>query len=372
MRFTLNSASGRLENMSGGLFIRLRVWNPCSKTKYPLILNIRNNKKEEKKQLKKQSPLFSAEKIDDPLLVIQGANDPRVKKQESDQIVVAARENNVDVKYLVAENEGHGFRQQNNRLAVAAAMEKFFAQHLGGRYQKSVDDNIQKRWDELNRDVNEVTMPDTTGKAEKEKAFPILDGERMKSHGATYGQTIKAGDRTMQMEMSRRVKPGETEGQKAWLVTTTSRLLLAIATADCAPVLLSDPVAGVIGACHAGWRGAVAGIAARTVQTMVERGARPSSLRAHVGPCLSREAFEVGPEVAAQFDAAVVHRREAWPRPHVDLKAAVRRQLSDAGLADDHIEASAHCTLQEDDTFFSHRASGGTTGRMFGAIVLRP
>ena len=156
------------------------------------------------------------------------------------------------------------------------------------------------------------------------------------------------------------------------LVTTTSRLLLAIATADCAPVLLSDPVAGVIGACHAGWRGAVAGIAARTVQTMVERGARPSSLRAHVGPCLSREAFEVGPEVAAQFDAAVVHRREAWPRPHVDLKAAVRRQLSDAGLADDHIEASAHCTLQEDDTFFSHRASGGTTGRMFGAIVLRP
>jgi YfiH family protein len=156
------------------------------------------------------------------------------------------------------------------------------------------------------------------------------------------------------------------------VVTTTPRLLLAIATADCAPVLLADPAAEVVGACHAGWRGAVAGIAARTVQTMVEHGARPSSLRAHVGPCLSREAFEVGPEVAGQFDAAVVHRREAWPKPHVDLKDALRRQLCAAGLTDDHIEMSGHCTLQEDDTFFSHRASGGTTGRMFGAIVLRP
>ena len=196
-------------------------WEPIKKMFYKRVGN--PNTEEGREELKEDSPLFYADNIDDPLLVIQGANDPRVKKQESDQIVVAARENNVDVKYLVAENEGHGFRQQDNRLAVAAAMEKFFAQHLGGRYQKSVDDNIRKRWDELKRDVNEVTMPDTTGKAEKEKAFPIMDAERMKPHGATYAQTIKAGGRTMQMEMSRRVRPGETEGQKAWLVTTSSQ-----------------------------------------------------------------------------------------------------------------------------------------------------
>ncbi|MFP4228425.1 MAG: peptidoglycan editing factor PgeF [Salinivenus sp.] len=156
------------------------------------------------------------------------------------------------------------------------------------------------------------------------------------------------------------------------LVTTTPRLLLAIATADCAPVLLADPAAGVVGACHAGWRGAVSGIAARTVRVMEAHGASPASVRAHIGPCLSREVFEVGPEVAARFDEAVVHHRADWAKPHVDLKAALCQQLSNAGLADDHIEASDHCTLQESDTFFSHRGSGGTTGRMFGAIVLRP
>lgn len=156
------------------------------------------------------------------------------------------------------------------------------------------------------------------------------------------------------------------------LVTTTPRLLLAIATADCAPVLLADSAAGVVGACHAGWRGAVAGIAARTVRAMTAHGASPDAIRAYIGPCLSRAAFEVGPEVAARFDAAVVHRRAEGGKPHVDLKAALRRQLRAAGLADAHIEASGHCTLQENDTFFSHRGSDGPTGRMFGAIVLRP
>lgn len=156
------------------------------------------------------------------------------------------------------------------------------------------------------------------------------------------------------------------------LVTATPRLLLAIATADCAPVLLADPAAGVVGACHAGWRGAVAEVAAATVRAMQKLGATPAGIRAHIGPCLSRDAFEVGPEVAARFDEAVVHHRDAWPRPHVDLKAALRRQLETAGLRGEHVETSDRCTLRESDTFFSHRGAGGTTGRMFGAVALRP
>lgn len=156
------------------------------------------------------------------------------------------------------------------------------------------------------------------------------------------------------------------------LVTTTPGLLLAIATADCAAVLLADPTAGVVGACHAGWRGAAAGVVEKTVAVMEEQGADPAALRAHIGPCLSREAFEVGPEVADQFDDDVVHRQDDWERPHVDLKAAVRRQLEAVGVPPSAIGVSGHCTLQEPDTFFSHRGSGGTTGRMFGAIVLRP
>jgi len=155
------------------------------------------------------------------------------------------------------------------------------------------------------------------------------------------------------------------------LVTTTPGLLLAIAVADCAPVLLADPQHNVVGACHAGWRGTIRRVAADTVATMTDCGAESAQIRAYVGPCLSRKAFEVGPEVAARFDDAVVARPVGADRPHVDLKAALRRQLNEAGVSDDAIEVSAHCTLQETDEFFSHRASGGDTGRMFGAIVLR-
>jgi YfiH family protein len=155
------------------------------------------------------------------------------------------------------------------------------------------------------------------------------------------------------------------------LVTTTAGLLLAVAVADCAAVLLADPIRGVAGACHAGWRGAVRGIVADTVTAMANRGAVPAEIRAYVSPCLSREAFEVGPEVAEQFDPAVVAHPNGTERPHVNLKAALRRQLEDTGLLSSAIEVSDRCTLQEPDHFFSYRASDGPTGRMFGAIVLR-
>jgi copper oxidase (laccase) domain-containing protein len=127
----------------------------------------------------------------------------------------------------------------------------------------------------------------------------------------------------------------------------------------------------VAAACHAGWRGAAARITVDTVSTMENCGAELDELRTHVSPCISLEAFEVGPEVAARFDDAVVHRRDGWDRPHVDLKAVLRGQLEEAGVPVDAIGVSEHSTARETDDFFSHRASGGTTGRMFGAIVLR-
>lgn len=156
------------------------------------------------------------------------------------------------------------------------------------------------------------------------------------------------------------------------LVTTTPGLLLAIATADCAAVLLADPAGGVIGACHAGWRGTTRQIAADMVATMRAQGAEPSRIQAFISPCISKDEFEVGPEVAAEFNEAVVVRSDRENRrPHVDLKLALQRQLEDAGLRTDAIEISSRCTMQETEDFFSHRASGGTTGRMFGAIVQR-
>lgn len=96
-------------------------------------------------RLKRQSPLFSARNITAPLLVIQGANDPRVKQAESDQIVSALRGLGREVEYLVAPDEGHGFRCAENRLVVAVAMERFLAAHLGGRYQEDIPQPLANR-----------------------------------------------------------------------------------------------------------------------------------------------------------------------------------------------------------------------------------
>jgi hypothetical protein len=155
------------------------------------------------------------------------------------------------------------------------------------------------------------------------------------------------------------------------LVTDTPGVLLTIGAADCAAVLLADPEARVVGACHAGWRGATAEIAAATVRAMADRGADAARMRAYVSPCIGLKAFEVGPEVADRFDDAFVHRREGWRRPHVDLKGALRRQLERAGLQADRIEVSPHGTVEDNDLFFSHRADDGTTGRMLGGIHLK-
>lgn len=151
------------------------------------------------------------------------------------------------------------------------------------------------------------------------------------------------------------------------LVTTIPRLLLCLSAADCASVLLTASDGGIVGACHAGWRGAAAGIAGRTVACMANMGAAPGSLHAYISPCISVARFEVGPDVADRFDARFVVRAPG-AKPHVDLKGALVAQLEEAGLAPGAIEVSPHCTHTDTTTFFSHRAEGGVTGRMMGFI----
>ena len=80
------------------------------------------------------SPVYNADKIKAPLFIAQGANDPRVKKSESDQMVEAMRERGVEVEYLVKDNEGHGFRNEENRFEFYEAMEKFLVKHIGGAF----------------------------------------------------------------------------------------------------------------------------------------------------------------------------------------------------------------------------------------------
>jgi len=86
--------------------------------------------------LRSRSPLFKVDRITIPLLIAQGANDPRVKQAESEQIVAAMKEKGIEYEYLLFPDEGHGFAKPENRLRFYAAAERFLATHLGGRYQE--------------------------------------------------------------------------------------------------------------------------------------------------------------------------------------------------------------------------------------------
>ena len=130
------------------------------------------NTAEGKAMLMKQSPLFSANKISVPLMVAQGANDPRVKKAESDQIVIAMRELGLPVEYLCAPDEGHGFRRPENNMAFLAAAEKFLAKHLGGTYQEDMPANIAQRLKEITVDINTVKMPEKIDATKLAGALP--------------------------------------------------------------------------------------------------------------------------------------------------------------------------------------------------------
>jgi len=133
-------------------------WGPIRKMFDVRLGNIDNP--DDVERLKKQSPLFSAKNIKSPLLVIQGANDPRVKQAESDQIVATLRELKRPVEYILASDEGHGFAGKINRMAMIAKIDKFLAKFLGGRSQESYSSEILTRLIELTVDVNSVKMPE--------------------------------------------------------------------------------------------------------------------------------------------------------------------------------------------------------------------
>ncbi len=176
---------------------------------------------EDRKRLKEQSPFFHADQIDDPLLVIQGANDPRVKKQESDQIVVAARENGVPTQYMVAPEEGHGFRKEDNRLAVAAQLERFFGGHLGGRHQTEAASAVQERLDALAVDPNSVTLPDTTATADASdtpSGIAMMDGSKLEPATLSYDATMEMQGRSLDLSSSRTIQSSTVDGTQTWTI----------------------------------------------------------------------------------------------------------------------------------------------------------
>ncbi|MEV0780926.1 peptidoglycan editing factor PgeF [Streptomyces sp. NPDC050428] len=152
------------------------------------------------------------------------------------------------------------------------------------------------------------------------------------------------------------------------VVTTRRGLALAVLTADCVPVLLADPVAGVAAAAHAGRPGMVAGVVPAVVEAMVARGAEPSRITARTGPAVCGRCYEVPEDMRAQVAEAVPESwsETSWGTPAVDVTAGVHAQLAALGV--EHRHPSEICTVESAD-HFSYRRDR-TTGRLAGYVWL--
>lgn len=151
------------------------------------------------------------------------------------------------------------------------------------------------------------------------------------------------------------------------LVTGLPNLVLLIKTADCLPILLWDPPSGAIGACHCGWRGTLAGLAAKTAREMFAVGAKPETTEAWIGPGVCASNYEVSPELLAQFQAAFPGINVSPGGRLLDLKSAARHQLRAAGLGEGRITDSGECTVAN-PRLHSYRRDGENAGRLLTLI----
>jgi dipeptidyl aminopeptidase/acylaminoacyl peptidase len=185
-------------------------WEAARKTFYQRMGD--PNTPDGKARLEKQSPLNSADKIRTPLLVAQGANDPRVNKAESDRIVIALRDRQFPVEYIVAPDEGHGFARPVNNMALMAATEKFFAKYLGGRYQEDMTPEVVTRLKEITVDPKTVVVAKkvTAASADSPKLAVAM-------HPGTYKYQAKLemGGQSMPLNYSTEIK----EENGSWTAT---------------------------------------------------------------------------------------------------------------------------------------------------------
>jgi hypothetical protein len=163
------------------------------------------------------------------------------------------------------------------------------------------------------------------------------------------------------------------------MVTRFPDLALGVLTADCAPILFQDPVAGVIGAAHGGWRGALGGVAEATIERMEVIGAERGRICAAIGPCIARNSYEVGPEFRLRFIAedtdSGMFFAPAFRTGHFmfDLPGYIEHRLTGAGIR--IVQQAYNDTVAEEERFFSYRRSSLRGERAYGrglsAIVLK-
>lgn len=159
------------------------------------------------------------------------------------------------------------------------------------------------------------------------------------------------------------------------LVTSMSGVCLGVTVADCVPVLFFDETAGVVAAAHAGWKGIVSGVLPETVAAMQRMDCLPKNIYAEIWPSISCGHFEVGEEVVARFAECFSSGEMrgivdyGYPKPHLDLREAVRLQLTQAHLSPDHVWSHSDCTY-ESTRYFSARRDGFASGRMVAGVVV--
>jgi hypothetical protein len=161
------------------------------------------------------------------------------------------------------------------------------------------------------------------------------------------------------------------------VVTDRPGLGLIVHTADCVPMLVWAETVNAVSAVHAGWRGTLANVGKRAVETLVtHKSASPDELHVAIGPAVRACCFEVGDEVVAAFvaggrDREVISRPGPQQRRHVDLVEDNRRQLLEAGVRGERIYDSGCCTVCENERFYSYRREGKGVGRLMGVIAVK-
>lgn len=186
-----------------------------------------------------------------------------------------------------------------------------------------------------------------------------LTRENVAAYNQVHGATVATGE------------PGWFNEDADAATTNTPGVMLVMSVADCLPIVLHDPLTGAVAAIHAGWRGTVAGVAEATVNALKTRyGTEERDVVALLGPAISVDRYEVGPEVvaaarAADLDGAIQHEQPNG-HAHFDVRKANAVQLARAGVR--HIHHLAHCTASEPDLFYSYRRDKGTTGRHWAFV----
>jgi hypothetical protein len=173
--------------------------------------------------MKERSPLTDANQIKTPLMVVQGANDPRVNRGEAEQIVIALRDRGFPVEYLLAPDEGHGFQRPVNNMAMFMAAEKFLAQNLDGRYQEGGTPEVVARLKEITVDPKTVVLTkkaDAASVGAPKLVAPLVAGT------FNYKAKVAMGTQEMALKLSTTIK----EDNGAWLATDNMETPMGAAT----------------------------------------------------------------------------------------------------------------------------------------------